>query len=1150
MSQNIPIYIPTYISDQNYNPARVLPRLLFYNGMVECQEWWLQSGSLTTVGSSYSQTKFPYFDNYNVITGSFPTTDSDSLLFFNEQAVYGETPTDSLYSTYWENYVQLLYNPVTRLITTSAIIPLADYYKMELNDVVQWRGNYYHLRYINDYSLTDGTCQIQLLGPLLSGTLDAPIITSTSTTTSGPTTTTTAASTSTTTAASTSTTTGASTSTTTLVPTTSTTTGASTSTTTAAGTSTSTTQASTSTSTTQASTSTSTTQASTSTTTAAGTSTTTAGGCSYTFDYLVVAGGGASGGDNAGGGGGGGFLSGSFTISSSVNYSITVGDGGSTVNADGGDSSIGTFIPITAKGGGGGGTNTQNGRIGGAGGGAGGYSAISVGGLGIGTGRDGGNGGLTSPPARAAGGGGGGAITAGATGAVKSGAGYGGDGGSGSLWLDGVRYAGGGGGGSSDNFSAYLALGGPGGGGAGGNTMTVSSSAGIPNTGGGGGGSNYFKTGGSGIVKFRYLGFGAPVFGATQSYIGDYTYYTFTSSGNFALLCPGDTTSTTTTQASTSTTTAASTTTSTSTSTSTTSTTTNPCRDCTNYSIRKDSGGGAQSGVVTYTSCVDGSVQTRSITSVVNRNFNSSTYPTWTGTLVLTNNGAPGYAAQICNPTSDPCRAIYFYGTGSGGTFSSVEYLGADAGTFVRQDLGLSELFTITALSGSLSAAGVTIDSGSALSYPYYGPYCFTTTTTTAAPTTTTTTAASTSTTTLPSTTTTTTQASTTTTTQPSTTTTTQAPINYGIGVQSFNGGYNYTGYSSALDACNAGGTNPTASVYSTGVLNDGEVLYLDSNLTNAFTSTGGYYWASGGINIYYYFNYPSGSVANFTLCNFTTTTTTQASTTSTTTAASTSTTTAASTTSTTTAASTSTTTTTAAPTSTTTTIAYDYYEADEYDCATCAFNIGLVPVAFLAGTSIVASNRYYRPLSFTGQIYKNFTAGTPGPSLIMTTTGNSTVCDTACGNTTTTTTAAPTSTTTTTTAAPTSTTTTSTTSTTTAAPSATLTWAYYESSANGSMDIYINGVSTILSTTSGNGTYTVYQGDTIYVIMSILSACGSPNTYGNIYTISNKPTLEDVDCAQSSTVSFTSGTYTVVAGDLGYSIDLDGFASCNVACL
>ena len=172
MSQIIPIYIPTFISDQNYNPTRVLPHLYFYNGLIDCETYYIESGSLTTAGVTYAQNKFPYFDNYNVVSGSFPTVDSDSLLFNNEAASYGQIPTQNLYTEYWETYVELLYNPRTRLLNCEAIIPLADYFKIELNDIVNFRGNYYHLRAINDYSLKTGECKLQLLGPIISDALD------------------------------------------------------------------------------------------------------------------------------------------------------------------------------------------------------------------------------------------------------------------------------------------------------------------------------------------------------------------------------------------------------------------------------------------------------------------------------------------------------------------------------------------------------------------------------------------------------------------------------------------------------------------------------------------------------------------------------------------------------------------------------------------------------------------------------------------------------------------------------------------------------------------------------------------------------------------------------------------------------------------
>jgi hypothetical protein len=196
MSQRIPIFIPTFISDQNYNPNRVLPRIYFFNGMLECEQYYIESGSLTTAGSTKETTQFPYFDHYNVVSGSFPTSGSDSLLFNNENPIYGQQPTETLFTTYWSTYVELLYNPKTRLIGASAIIPLSEYFDTELNDIVNFKGNYYHLRAINDYNLKTGECKIQLLGPIISDTFgissaDIVTTTTTTTTTAAPTTTTT-----------------------------------------------------------------------------------------------------------------------------------------------------------------------------------------------------------------------------------------------------------------------------------------------------------------------------------------------------------------------------------------------------------------------------------------------------------------------------------------------------------------------------------------------------------------------------------------------------------------------------------------------------------------------------------------------------------------------------------------------------------------------------------------------------------------------------------------------------------------------------------------------------------------------------------------------------------------------------------------------
>lgn len=168
MSQKIPIYIPTYINSATYAPARVLPRLLFFNGTLECEQYYIQDEN----SAARAQNAFPYFDNYNVVSGSFPTTDSLSLLFNNEAPVYGQLPTENLYTTYWEKYISFLYDPTTRVMNCKAIIPLGDYFKMSLNDIVNFRGNYWHLRAINNYSLKSGECDLQLLGPVIPDALD------------------------------------------------------------------------------------------------------------------------------------------------------------------------------------------------------------------------------------------------------------------------------------------------------------------------------------------------------------------------------------------------------------------------------------------------------------------------------------------------------------------------------------------------------------------------------------------------------------------------------------------------------------------------------------------------------------------------------------------------------------------------------------------------------------------------------------------------------------------------------------------------------------------------------------------------------------------------------------------------------------------
>ena len=107
-----------------------------------------------------------------------------------------------------------------------------------------------------------------------------------------------------------------------------------------------------------------------------------------------------------------------------------------------------------------------------------------------------------------------------------------------------------------------------------------------------------------------------------------------------------------------------------------------------------------------------------------------------------------------------------------------------------------------------------------------------------------------------------------------------------------------------------------------------------------------------------------------------------------------------------------------------------------------------------------------------------------------------------------------------------------------------TLSWTYSETGgAVGEMRIYVNSSNVITATSTSNGTYTIYEGDTISCEIEILSACGSPDAYANVSTDSNKGTLDAVDCFNATS------TYTVVAGDVGTTITLDAFANCGGSC-
>jgi hypothetical protein len=97
-------------------------------------------------------------------------------------------------------------------------------------------------------------------------------------------------------------------------------------------------------------------------------------------------------------------------------------------------------------------------------------------------------------------------------------------------------------------------------------------------------------------------------------------------------------------------------------------------------------------------------------------------------------------------------------------------------------------------------------------------------------------------------------------------------------------------------------------------------------------------------------------------------------------------------------------------------------------------------------------------------------------------------------------------------------------------------------------MKLYVNGTAIETRTDNSSGTYNVGVGDTIYVVLDIFTSCGPPDTYANVYTTGN--IINDSNCANNAGVSLTTSTYTVVSGDIGSTLTLNTFASCDGGCI
>ena len=134
-------------------PLRVKPRLLFWNGNVTIpasEYWWYGDGVPANKTQATTQ---PLMTPYSV----FPTDATTINLNWFRDEPYFTDPNDgkSVYEEYWNQYVQELYSPLSRILTAYFNLDSNDLRTLSFDDIIFIQNAYYRVLKVYDAPITD-----------------------------------------------------------------------------------------------------------------------------------------------------------------------------------------------------------------------------------------------------------------------------------------------------------------------------------------------------------------------------------------------------------------------------------------------------------------------------------------------------------------------------------------------------------------------------------------------------------------------------------------------------------------------------------------------------------------------------------------------------------------------------------------------------------------------------------------------------------------------------------------------------------------------------------------------------------------------------------------------------------------------------------
>jgi len=146
-----------------------LPMFAYWNGLTEnFGSLWLRNDSNVEV----ERTTFPLFTNYSV---EYPSVENYDLNYGMESALFSiqANPANTLYFTYWAQYVKELYSEEARIMKCTMRLSKGDLAAFEFSDRIYIRDSYWRVLKLSYDANVEGVCQVELIKELSDVTICA-----------------------------------------------------------------------------------------------------------------------------------------------------------------------------------------------------------------------------------------------------------------------------------------------------------------------------------------------------------------------------------------------------------------------------------------------------------------------------------------------------------------------------------------------------------------------------------------------------------------------------------------------------------------------------------------------------------------------------------------------------------------------------------------------------------------------------------------------------------------------------------------------------------------------------------------------------------------------------------------------------------------